>query len=384
MFFRWLLIQSIVFLLISPLTLDLIYDTNLIHNYVISIVFIVSLVVGTQLNKPRLIYTHESSYYQPKINKKWLIFWLLIVLSIVIQENLYLTRIGSEAAAYNRSEMNVITLVLYRGFILIAPIIVSLMILEIFNKETLKSTIIINVFMIVAIVFCMGGFDSRAIVILLLIYAVLFTNKIINKTIWKSLFIYTLLIGSIFFFAIMMVRVVNDDNQSFNKYLSSEIFQRTDGLEFISKYQMLNNVGYFDMHIDGIGNALKAQLFFLDEAKELKAQGLTSIKTHILKNELDLNNLDVNYSIIADSFYMFGIMGVLFSGLYFGLSIKKIDNNGFLNMDGKLNICHIALSISIFSIETDLLSLITTYTKIFIILNILVYIGFIQYKRINE
>lgn len=383
MFSKFISIQSFIYLFISPLLQQIFFNSGDKYNYIISSFFMISLIIGFLINKSKEEF-NKNFFLKIRLNKTILYLWIALVLYITIEENLYITRIGSEVAAYNRSQLNMFSLIVHRVFTLISPILVSLIILEMFDKNASKIIKLLNIFTIGIIIFCMGGFDSRAIAIILLLYAAFFNYGIINIKEWNKLFIKILTVGAIFFLTVMIYRVYGDDNQKINEYFSSELFQRSNGIEFISKFQNSKDTGYFEMHFNGMSNAIKSQLFFLDEAKELKSEGKTSVKTYILNDELGLSNIDVNYSIVADSFYLFGLFGVSIAGILIGFSCKKIDKNGFINKNGKLNISLVSLSISIFSLETDFLSLITTYLKLYLILNILIFVNFIVYKKQND
>lgn len=321
------LIQIIIYLFIMPLSL---FNLDVVKNYRfdLSLVFLIFFLAGAfsvrkNLNTKSIL---NNKQYIPKVTltlKLMLILLSICYIFVIISNDLLVRRQGSDVIAIIYANLNSIDLLIIRVFeIIFYPIL--LLTFYNFRRDKTTSSKVLLLSLVVAFFFT-GIIDSRAkLLIPILTYYVFFIAPgRIYQPIKPIIFKITALILILLACLIGFSRI--NDFIDLGKYLQNDILSRLDGLELISLVHEQSNIPFWGSFDFLIFTNFIASIPFFEEAKALKAVGLTSSKNYLLQVILGRSQMDMNNSLLTDLFYFGGYpLLVLGSGIY-GYCSAKLD-----------------------------------------------------------
>jgi hypothetical protein len=222
--------------------------------------------------------------------------------------------------------------------------------------------------------FILGAGSSRSATGLFMISILLIVqNKFEPKTLLRLLYKAGFFAG-IIFFAVTISRMSLYEDKSANDYLSSEVLQRVDGLEVVS--QVIDKYGYrmTGVNVSAALNPITSLIPFLDRAKELKADALTTVKAVILEQELDSKSRDVNSFIILDTYYCGGILGVSLVAIIIAYFCRLVDKKIGVTSNWIFQIFLVAIIINFVIMEREAVGILISVARDWLILCVVAYL----------
>jgi hypothetical protein len=164
------------------------------------------------------------------------------------------------------------------------------------------------------------------------------------------------------------------EDTSANEYLSSEVLQRVDGLEVVS--QIIDKYGYqmTGVNVSAALNPITSLIPFLDRAKELKADALTTVKAVILEQELDSKSRDVNSFIILDTYYCGGILGVALVAIIIAYFSRLVDKKIGVTSNWVFQIFLVAIIINFVIMERESVGIVISIARDWLILCVVAFL----------
>jgi len=198
-------------------------------------------------------------------------------------------------------------------------------------------------------------------------------NKFEPKTLLRLLYKAGFFAG-IIFFAVTISRMSLYEDKSANDYLSSEVLQRVDGLEVVS--QIIDKYGYQMTGINASAalNPITSLIPFLDRAKELKADALTTVKAVILEQELDSKSRDVNSFIILDTYYCGGLLGVTLVAIIIAYFSRLVDKKVGVTSNWIFQIFLVAIVINFVIMEREAVGIVISIARDWLILCVVAFL----------
>lgn len=260
-------------------------------------------------------------------NPKWflIIAWMWAVITIAISFDLYNRRIGTAAAADLFAGIPVYYLLIFRSLEVAIPVLLSLVVVDVVSRGTLKFNVAIIACSLVGVIFAVGAGSSRSWVGLIFIMVlILIKNKLPTK-VFRNLIVVSVLMSILVFFVVTFFRINSGDDRLLSEYVSEEVLRRVDGLEVVSR--VIDSYGYqmFGINERSILNPLLSAIPFLDISTELKAKALTTVKSVILEEEFQSSFQDVNSFALLDAYYWGGLFCVIIVAFIFGFFSKLVD-----------------------------------------------------------
>jgi hypothetical protein len=351
---------------------------GVVYRFDFSIVFLISFVLGLFAQRlkfrPDSIFIYKNYPYITFSAKLFLAGWSLLYMYTVISNGLLDRRQGSEVMAFIYGGLPILDLAIIRGFEIIYYPILFIIIAGLQHDRKMLLKLLLILFLI-SFLFS-GVFESRAkIIILISYYYILYISPNFDWVpISKIYFNLLLFFTGILIFFISSVRLSGFDD--IGGYIFVDIFSRLDGLEFSSK---LSNEGVapwwgtFDVNI--FSNFLSV-LPFLDSARELKVDGLTSSKNYLLQNILGSSQFDVNNSVITDLYYFGGYLFLILGGALYGYYVSRFDASVKSNKlyDSRLSIAFaFSFLLNAFRFELDFFGMIVSISRDFILIYLILF-----------
>ena len=373
MLYRIALIQIFIYLVAVPAVRVVFYQVVVDYAWVISFAFIGSFLVAGNMfyffkNKIPSFPGELINFRFSKVGALFLFVWVAICLIISIQFGLYNRRIGTENAAELFAGIPTLVLMVFRSLEISMPMLMAVMVIKVFDGHPLsRLDICISIALIIAF-FSLGAANSRSatglfLVIILVISQNRIPRRLLNKTIG-----YFLLFGVIFFLGVTAIRSVDDVGRSFDEYFSAEVVQRLDGLEVVSEIVSIHGYQLLGINPSAALIPLIALVPFLDEAVQLKANALTSVKAVMLERELGSELRDINSFVVLDAYYLGGFIGVVIVGFIIGLLARWVDLYIGRRVGVVLFVGMVSIASNLLIIEREALGMTVSMFRDFIIL----------------
>jgi len=327
-----------------------------------------------QLGRPQ---NYSINFYLPSMKSfklYALISFTLLFIYTSYVNGLYNPRIGSEEAASRASQLNIISLLVFKSYALLYPIVTAILIREVFlHKKTRLLIKFFSIIYIFTILFFLGGLFARASIVLLFVFVAIFLqNNISSET--KSLLInYSLLTISTLVGLLVFVRY-SDMDTSVVLFIESQFLSRLDGLEILSLLIESKGISFADFKISILSMPLIALIPFFPGAQEIKESGLTSIKSNMLLNDFNITVFDINSFSILDIYYIFGFLGVVFFSSVVSFLSLKIDNFFGTFSSRTLMIASVAFIMNVMILEREAIGIFTGSIRDFIVLSIVAFL----------
>lgn len=340
------------------------------YAWLVSVIFTMAFIVGAALSLSLL--KKGKPDYVKKIDftnfgRLIIIIWSLAVIYISFQYGLYNRRIGTEAAGELFSSIPVYALIAFRSFEIVLPFIMSVIIINCVEKTkiSLKDSVLTSI--LVVTFYLLGAGSSRAATLILIItLLVLIQNRIPKEAIVR---LGTILITiSILALSIIQLNRLDSDERTISEYAASEVINRLDGIELLSKLTEIHELKLTGINIKSAYNALISLMPLSERSIELKAEGLTTIKSVALDEEFGSKERDHNSFIIFDIYYLFGLMGILGFGLLLGLACCFVDKKIFLNQGAVGLIATVTIGTNLIILEREFFGLIISAFRDFVII----------------
>jgi hypothetical protein len=379
MLFKFVFFQIIVYLFIAPLA-RVFFGKNINeYNFGVAIVFAFFFAItGLIFREKKLAYSHRIDVLKLDIatSYKWLIIiaWIAVCTLISFSYGLFDRRIGTEVVAELFASIPPFKLMIFRVLEISLAFLMSCVLLNFSDK---KNSFMKNCSLLLAMLFAffiLGAGSSRSATGLFMISILLIVqNKFESKTLLRLLYKAGFFAG-IIFFAVTVSRMSLYEDTSANEYLSSEVLQRVDGLEVVS--QIIDKYGYqmTGINVTAALNPITSLIPFLDRAKELKADALTTVKAVILDKELDSKSRDVNSFIILDTYYCGGILGVAIVAIVIAYFSRLVDRKIGVTSNWIFQIFLVAIVINFVIMEREAVGIVISIARDWLILCVVAFL----------
>lgn len=373
MLFKLVFLQIAIYLFIAPLMRVFLGKDIKEYHFGIALIFLFFFVIsGLIFGKKRLIYLHRIDVFKldTETSYKWLmiIAWIAVCTLISFSYGLSDRRIGTEVVAELFASIPPFELMIFRILEIALAFLMSCVLL---NLSDGKNSFIKNGGLFLAILFAffiLGAGSSRSAAGLFVLSILLMVqNKFEPKTLLRLLYKAGIFAGLIFL-AVTASRMSTNDDTNVGEYLSSEVLQRVDGLEVVS--QIIDKYGYQMTGVNAYAalNPIISLIPFLDRAKELKADALTTVKSVILEQELDSKSRDVNSFIILDTYYCGGILGVAFVATLIAYFSRLVDKKIGVTSNWVFQIFLVAIIINFVVMEREAVGMVISIVRDWLIL----------------
>ena len=373
MLFKVAFLQIFVYLFIAPLTRIFLGKDIKEYHFGIALIFLFFFAMGGLIfREKRPIYLNRIDVLRldTKTSYKWLIIiaWIAVCTFISFTYGLSDRRIGTEVVAELFASIPPFELMIFRILEISLAFLMSCVLLNFFDN---KNSVIINCGLFLALVFAfyiLGAGSSRSAAgLFMLSLLIIVQNKFEPKTLLR-LFYKAGIFAAFIFLVVTASRMSANDDVNVNEYFSSEVLQRIDGLEVVS--QIIDKYGYQMTGINASAalNPLISLIPFLDRAKELKADALTTVKSVILEQELDSKFRDINSFIILDSYYCGGIFGVAFVAILIAYFSRLVDKKIGITSSWVLQIFLVAIAINFVVLEREAVGMIVSIVRDWLII----------------
>ena len=377
-------LQIIIYLFIVPFIKVHLGDAELQYTWLVSVAFTMAFITGAIISLN--VYIEENRQNSEKIEFKsvgkiYAIGWSLIVIYISFEYKLFNRRIGTDAAAELFSSIPIYTLVTFRSFEIALPFLMSILIINCIENSKIKyiDAVIISIFTMAF--YSLGAAGSRSATLLLIINILfLVQNRIPRSIILKlgSL----LIIISVLALSIVQINRLDDDDRTYREYATTEVIDRLDGMELLSKINEIHELKLTGINLDAAYNAIISLIPFLEKSLELKAEGLTSIKSVALDEELGSKERDHNSFIIFDIYYLFGLVGVVSFGTLLGFACLVVDKKIFNGNSQVGLIAIVSIGTNLIILEREFLGIVISIVRDFFIIYIVAKI-FLLNKKVD-
>ena len=373
MLFKVVFLQITIYLFISPLVRVILgKDINEYH-FGIALIFVFFFAIAGLIfrgKKQKYLHRIEVLKLDTETSYRWLmiIAWIAVCTLISFTYGLSDRRIGTEVVAELFASIPPFELMIFRVLEVSLAFLMSCVLLNFFDN---KNSVMKNSGLFLALVFAfyiLGAGSSRSAAgLFMLSILLMIQNKFEPKTLFRLLCKAGILAGVVFL-AVTVSRMSANDDANLNEYFSSEVLQRVDGLEVVS--QIIDKHGY---QMTGINtsaalNPITSLIPFLDRAKELKSDALTTVKSVILEKELDSKFRDVNSFIILDSYYCGGILGVVFVAILIAYFSRLVDKKIGVTSSWVLQIFLVAIAINFVVLEREAVGMIISIVRDWLII----------------
>jgi oligosaccharide repeat unit polymerase len=373
MLFKVVFLQITIYLFIAPLARILLGKEIKEYHFGIALIFVFFFLISGLIfrgKRPKYLHRIDVLKLDTEKNYKWLIIiaWIAVCTLMSFTYGLSDRRIGTEVVAELFASIPPFELMIFRVLEIALPFLMSCVLLNFFDN---KNSVTKNSGLVLAIVFAffiLGAGSSRSATgLFMLSILLMIQNKFEPKTLLRLLYKAGIFAGVIFF-AVTASRMSANDDVSVNEYFSSEVLQRVDGLEVVS--QIIDKYGY---QMTGINtsaalNPITSLVPFLDRAKELKADALTTVKAVILEQELDSKSRDVNSFIILDTYYCGGILGVTLVAILIAYFSRLADKKIGITSNWIFQIFLIAIIINFVVMEREAVGMVISIVRDWLIL----------------
>ena len=349
-------LEILIYLLISPV-IRLFFDEAVDYNYYFLIFFIFYMGYVISIYFPfRLKGCNRE--HQVVINftlpgKLVAIVFACLYIYISIKNGIVNRRLGTESMAVIFANLGLFDLAVLRIQEICFPIMLAFS-LRVFISPTKISfaDYALLFFLLLSWTFS-GALFSRTAAIINILSVLLLLQNSISKAVIKKYSGIALGIGLLFFVVISAVRYYPNEEINTKELMFSEFAKRSDGLELSSL--IVNKYGYsiFGETFSAWGPPIISAVPFLDEAKEFKENALTTAKSYILTEELDLPFKDYNSFVTTDLYLATGLFGLLVGGFLLGLFTKKFDASIGLNNSRISYALYAAFALNLMVMERD-------------------------------
>lgn len=373
MLFKVVFLQITIYLFISPLVRVILgKDINEYH-FGIALIFVFFFAIAGLIfrgKKQKYLHCIEVLKLDTETSYKWLmiIAWIAVCTLISFTYGLSDRRIGTEVVAELFASIPPFELMIFRVLEVSLAFLMSCVLLNFFDN---KNSVMKNSVLFVALLFAfyiLGAGSSRSAAGLFVLSILLMVqNKFEPKTLLRLLYKAGIFAGLIFF-AVTASRMSTNDDTNVGEYFSSEVLQRIDGLEVVS--QIIDKYGYQMTGVNASAalNPITSLIPFLDRAKELKADALTTVKSVILEQELDSKSRDVNSFIILDTYYCGGILGVAFVAILIAYFSRLVDKKIGVTSNWIFQIFLVAIIINFVVMEREAVGMVISVVRDWLIL----------------
>lgn len=380
------LIQIIVYLFISPILIY--YIAGFVPSIDISLFFLIGFLIGVLL--ARFIVVNKNlgcEFSPPKLHiilKIFFISFSIFYIYAVVDQGLIYRRIGSETVALIAAQMPLsfkITMRVYE--VIYYPMLFVTLSNLVYYKKKYIDMLLLAMF-ILAFLF-MGVLDSRIKLIFPVIFFYVFfiapqkkLNLLSNK---KYILISMFLLSLVFYVSMSRFQVYAD----LDLYLLNEYVKRLDGIELISRLDNAVNIPFYGTYDYRMWSNLIAMVPFLESARELKAEGLTSSKSYFLQVILNTKEFDSNNSLVTDLYYFGGYLLTFFGAMVYGFIVMKFDRalrNKYIWKNRAILAFMCSFFINGWQFENGYTGVVVSTIRDFIILYLLFY-GLV-YMKINK
>lgn len=373
MLFKFVLLQVTIYLFVAPLAR--VFLGKNISEYHFGIAFIFAFffaLTGLIFKEKHATHTYRIDAFKLDVARsyKWLVIigWIVVCTLISFNYGLFDRRIGTEVVAELFASIPPLELMAFRILEISLALLMSCVLL---NFSERKNSFLINSSLFMAILFAffvLGAGSSRSatglfLISILLIVQNKFEPKKLIRLLYKAAFF-----AGIIFLAVTASRMSLNEDASVNDYFSSEVLQRVDGLEVVS--QIIDKYGYQMTGVNASAalNPITSLIPFLDKAKELKAEALTTVKSVILEQELDSKSRDVNSFIVLDTYYCGGILGVTLVAILIAYFSRLVDKKIGVTSNWIFQIFLIAIVINFVVMEREAVGMVISIIRDWLIL----------------
>lgn len=389
MLYKFIFLQIIIYLFISPFARVSIGGTLADYHFGIAIIFIAVFYISGIVFRVKKI-THPSRSDVIELNTetsyKWLLIlaWILACIMISFDYGLSNRRIGTEIAAELFAGIPYYVLFVFRSLEISLAFLMSLVIINLSDSSKSRSKNMLLVFSMGVALFLLGASSSRsALGIFFITILLIIQNKFSSKK-FKKLIISAGTVALIIFITVTTSRISAEKNIDMDEYFSSDILQRVDGLEVVSK--IINKYGY---QITGINasvalNPIISLIPFLDKSRELKIDALTTVKSVILEQELDSKFRDVNSFVILDAYYCGGIIGVVFVASLIAYLSRLVDAKVGATSNWIFQIFLVAVIVNFVSMERETIGIFISIARDWVILCAVAFVFLSRAKIANQ
>lgn len=379
MLFKFVSFQVIIYLFVAPLMRVFLGKNIYEYHFGVALIFVFFFALsGLIFKQKKSTFMYRVEVFKLDIAKsyKWLMLlaWIVACALISFKYGLFDRRIGTEVVAELFASIPAYELIIFRILEISLAFLMSCVLLNFSDK---KNSFIKNGSLFLALMFAffvLGAGSSRSATGLFMISILLIVqNKFEPETLLRLLYKAGLFAGFIFL-AVTASRMSLNEDASANEYFSSEVLQRVDGLEVVS--QIIDKYGYQMTGINASAalNPITSLIPFLDRAKELKADALTSVKSVILEQELDSKFRDVNSFIILDAYYCGGILGVVFVAILIAYFSRLVDKKIGVTSSWIFQIFLVAIIINFVVMEREAVGMVISITRDWLILCVVAFL----------
>jgi hypothetical protein len=379
MLFKFVFFQITIYLFIAPLARVFLGKNINEYHFGIALIFTFFFAItGLVFREKKLAYPYRIDVLKLDIatSYKWLIIiaWIAVCTLISFSYGLFDRRIGTEVVAELFASIPPFELMIFRILEISLAFLMSSVLLNFSDK---KNSFMKNSSLLLAILFAffiLGAGSSRSATGLFMISILLIVqNKFEPKTLLRLLY-KAGFFACIIFFAVTVSRMSLYEDTSANEYLSSEVLQRVDGLEVVS--QIIDKYGYqmTGVNVSAALNPITSLIPFLDRAKELKADALTTVKAVILEQELDSKSRDVNSFIILDTYYCGGILGVALVAIIIAYFSRLVDKKIGVTSNWIFQIFLVSIIINFVIMEREAVGIVISIVRDWLILCVVAFL----------
>ncbi len=373
MLFKLVFLEIVIYLFVAPLARIFLGKSITEYHFGIALIFTFFFAItGLIFREKKLAYSYRIDVLKLDIitSYKWVIIiaWIVVCTLIAFSYGLFDRRIGTEVVAELFASIPPFELMIFRALEISLAFLMSCVLLNFSDKKTsfMKNSSLF--FAMLFAFFILGAGSSRSATGLFMISILLIVqNKFEPKTLLRLLYKAGIFAGCIFL-AVTASRMSLNEDANVNEYFSSEVLQRVDGLEVVS--QIIDKYGYQMTGINAAAalNPIISLIPFLDRAKELKADALTTVKSVILEQELDSKFRDVNSFIILDTYYCGGIFGVAFIAILIAYFSRLVDKKIGVTSNWIFQIFLVAIIINFVVMEREAVGMVISVVRDWLIL----------------
>ncbi len=375
-----------LYLLLSPLLISFIQgvDRPIIYSIVAVISFFFGAIAFSFYGKSSLKRKYHISVIIKPIYYFLMIAFSILYVAFIIKNGLVDRRQGSEVMAEIYSNLPLFDLLVIRLYEVIFYPLALLLICNSFHVKFILR-MICAVAMMVALFFS-GILESRTKMLMPVVLCIIFYPVIVSKL--RNTFLLKVILSCFVVGAFFIVAYRISTSESGYDYFVSDVLVRLDGLQLIHDLQ---GVGF----IDGVGSLdfkamtnLVAAIPFLDQARELKAIGMTSSKQYYLSILLGLSQLDINNTMITDLIYFGGFIMLCVVMFFYGYIVSFFDccvRSG-LFLSGRMFIAvEFSIAFNLWRIEQDFFGMVIAFFRdVILFYIILCFIRIHYYQSIQK
>jgi oligosaccharide repeat unit polymerase len=389
MLYRFIFLQVVVYLFASPLVRVSMGANFSEYHFGIAIIFASFFCISGTVFRPKSnIYLSHSSVIEldTTVSYKWLLIfaWLIACILISLEYELSNRRIGTENAAELFAGIPYYVLFIFRTLEISVAFLTSLVLTNLIDLKKLRIKNILLLCTIGVTLFLLGVSSSRTAVGLFLINILILIQNEFPLKKFKKLIIASGIAAVVVFVAVTASRFNAGINTEMDEYFSSDILQRVDGLEVVSK--IIDKYGYQMTGINAAAalNPIISLVPFLDKSTELKTDALTTVKSVILQQEFDSKFRDVNSFVILDAYYCGGLIGVAFIASLIAYLSRMVDAKIGVTSNWIVQIFLVAIVVNFVSMERETIGIFISIIRDWVIMCVVTFVFLSRAKIVKQ